>query len=95
MAAAHSPGPWSAGRSLGHHAVHLPDGRIAAYCGGVGADDDAESRANALLIAASPKMLEALAAIVKRVTEGASYRMGSDIHAIAAAAIAQVKGEKA
>jgi hypothetical protein len=54
---AHTPGPWAHGEHAGHYVVELPDGRIAAYCGVVGASDDAESQANVRLIAAAPELL--------------------------------------
>jgi hypothetical protein len=56
----YTQGPWTSGDDGGHYAVILPDNRIAAYCGEVGAVDDEESIANARLIAAAPELLTAL-----------------------------------
>ena len=64
MKTKHTPGTWRREivhyRGEVHHAVTLPDGRIAAFCGIVGAPDDIESRCNAALIAAAPDLLNAL-----------------------------------
>jgi hypothetical protein len=68
----HTPGPWAVDKTVDgkHHIVTLPDGRIGAYCGCVGAHDDAESQANAKLIASAPRMLEALKLCIAALERG-------------------------
>jgi hypothetical protein len=73
---------------LDHHVVALPDGRISAYCGFVGAGDDAETQANARLIAAAPDLLEALRAMLEDDDHGEACSK-------ARAAIAKATGEDA
>ena len=95
----HTPGPWAAGTDSGHHAVLLPDGRIGAYCGVVGADDDAESRANALVFAAALDLLQALQDLFSAELEKCMAYDGHDdqMQAVdrARAAIAKATGEGA
>lgn len=66
---AHTPGPWIAGVSMYFDvevfSVVSPTntGRLLAITGDTGKDDEAESMANARLIAAAPDLLEALAMV--------------------------------
>jgi hypothetical protein len=89
MTAKHSPGVWTAATAAGHHVAYLTDGRIAAYCGVVGADDDAESVANARLIAAAPELLEALRQVKEDMLPNMSHGEVLTLEAVIDAAIAK------
>lgn len=91
----HTPAPWSpvvAGSGdcptwcvrIGNRLTPLPAGTASME----------QMDADMLLIAAAPDLLAALRAIVKRVNDGGSYRMGADIDAIARAAIAKAEVQK-
>jgi len=91
----HTPGPWSI-----HHEFNVFDenGRCVASCGGYSSnfrDVEPENRANAMLIAAAPDLLEACRALLAAhsgICEG-DGDMGEDEDcARARAAIAKAEG---
>lgn len=55
----HTPGPWTVAIEYGQHAVVAGD-KVIAFTGRMGAMDDAESEANARLIASAPTLLKLL-----------------------------------
>ena len=95
---------------MGHHVV-IDAGRrvVTAFCGQVGAHDDAESAANARLYAAAPQLLAAAeaaiaydAAIQRYAVHGKSWVNGDDLDALyatwinaARASFAQALGSNA
>jgi hypothetical protein len=93
--AMHTPGPWAA--VFYNREPELPEGvlyRPAMVRMGeqlLRISDDTSGDADARLIAAAPDLLEALQAIVHR-AQCSSFSMGSDVCAIATAAIARATG---
>ena len=84
---AHTPGPWhTIGTLADRPLVEAEDGGMVADL--VEREDDAETRANAILISAAPELLEALKRIVKEAT-------GHTLAALdeAQAAIAKAEGK--
>ena len=91
----HTPGPWYADKVQDRAAFNIfPAGAALALLQVAGPVHDGahqyaiNAEANARLIAAAPELLAALQAIVERVN-GKSYRMGTDVDALARAAIAK------
>ena len=87
----HTPGPW----------IHTEDDdnyhAVTAGCGyHVNSDDDGFeiagciSKANAMLIAAAPDLLDALSEIIN---DGGKFVMTHELHRKARAAIAKARGE--
>ena len=106
MTAKHTPGPWTTGRAI--NAVDM--GKFSFICpfGANSADQVAEIKANARLIAAAPDLLQALENLTDAVQSGTSYaddtaagkalsilsgRSGTTWLSDARAAIAKAKGE--
>lgn len=95
---AHTRGPWSIDWNISRLDVHS-DGKLVATMrrstnDGPPTYDDAEAKSNARLIAAAPDLLEALQALLLRVTKGYDgLPQGYGIK-LAEAAIAKATGQK-
>lgn len=106
MSAAHTPGPWSLGRTIGGHididALEAPTAwtalaRVVVETEAInGYARDLEGEANARLIAAAPALLDALAEIENASEEDSIYDLRAIAHAaISLAALSLAKGESA
>ena len=103
----HTPGPWVLGRTIGGHVdIDAPNApikwtalaRVVVETEAVnGYSRDPEAEANALLIAASPQMIEALEWIAANYENGDLNHVDFRVEAKhrADAAIAKAKGEPA
>lgn len=72
----HTPGPWHYGESTSLHGTQLvygPDGVLIADAGRIHRRSIEEEKANAALIAAAPKMLEALKETLATIKEYQAY----------------------
>lgn len=93
MIAEHTPGPWEAVEyTEGGNSAFVRIGNITVEGSYRGGDSDTLSIADARLIAAAPDLLEALQALLVRVTKGYDGLPQGHGVRIAAAAIAKATG---
>ncbi|WP_431276235.1 hypothetical protein ACQ858_08270 [Variovorax ureilyticus] len=95
MSAKHTPGPWSQHLVKVQRDICGPQGQSIAYTRGAhwsGDRSEAEDFANALLIAASPELLDTLRAVVAFWDAITMEDAVNDLHVKARAIIAKATG---